>query len=109
VLYSGAHRFEASSILKTLPPVPARRCITDRRRTRRELYIRLETWLARIQWETFGAGNFSEADAVRAVLHFVHHLRTGRPPCPICPQATLELFEKLSRVMWREYHAAGVF
>jgi len=69
---------------------PERRCITDPRRSRRQLYIRLETWLAREAWATFnnlGEREDELAQRLGAEVHYIQHLRKKRPgPCSRCPE-----------------------
>lgn len=56
----------------------APRCITDPARSRRQLYIRLETWLSRFMWEAFRAGRELEAQRLTAEVYYIRHLHKGR-------------------------------
>jgi len=54
-------------------------------RSRRQFYIRLETWLSRFGWEEFGAGHGLAAELILGEVHYIRHLRLKRPPCERCP------------------------
>jgi hypothetical protein len=72
-------------------------CITDPCRSRRRLYVRLETWLARAAWEAYNVPPRRElvASRISAEVHYIQHLRKKRPaPCPACP---LWIRERLER------------
>lgn len=78
--------------------LPPPRCITDRR-SRHSLYIRLETWLARLLWEAVRDDRGLEAELLAAELHYVReHLRKKRRgPCAQCRLEILERFERQAR------------
>jgi hypothetical protein len=86
-------KFEvATTMLETRDPHDSifleRICITDPLRSRRRLYIRLETWLARAAWEAYNVAPRKEllAECLSAEVHYIQHLRKKRPaPCPACP------------------------
>lgn len=79
--------------------LPPPRCITDRSRSRHSLYVRLETWLARLLWEAVRDDRGLEAELLAAELHYVReHLRKKRRgPCAQCRLEILERFERLAR------------
>lgn len=79
---------ERKTHTRRLPSEPV--CITDPRRGRREFFIRLETWLAREVYESLRAGRGLEAELIFQDLHYARHLRTHRPPCPMCRVETIE-------------------
>lgn len=78
------------------PPPPV--CISDPRRSMRQLYLRLETWLSRFWWEAFREGqafvasNATGGDGHKLIeswligteLHYIRHLRRNRRPCEQC-------------------------
>lgn len=78
--------------------LPPPRCITDRR-SRHSLYIRLETWLARLLWEAVRDDRGLEAELLAAELHYIReHLRKKRRgPCAQCRLEILERFERQAR------------
>lgn len=89
-------RFSGVQTDRTDPP---RRCITDRSRSRHSLYIRLETWLARLLWDAVRDDRGLEAELLAAELHYVReHLRKKRRgPCAQCRLEVLERFERIAR------------
>lgn len=91
----GAESVTFRDVRLELPPP---RCITDRSRSRRSLYIRLETWLARLVWEAVAAGRGIEAELIGAELHYIRdHLRKKRRgPCELCRCDMLERFERFA-------------
>lgn len=92
----GAESITIAGVRLELPPP---RCITDPRRSRRELYIRVETWIARFVWESVRAGRGLEAELLAADLHYIRdHLRKKRAgPCETCP---LEIRARLQSWPW---------
>jgi hypothetical protein len=78
-------------------------CITDPRRSRRSIYLRLSVWLSRAMWDAYFFGK-EEVDAyivleqvkrLTGELHYIQHLRRGqRGPCELCSRFTVERFKK---------------
>jgi len=87
-----AREVATTTLFETTREAP-RICITDPRRSHRNLYIRLETWLSRALWDGLGSVDpFGYRAAVWGEMHYIRHLRKKRPPCPACAAWTLRRF-----------------
>jgi hypothetical protein len=76
----------ATTISEAENPIDlSRRCVSDPRRSLRQLHNRLETWIARFAWEAHHERRFLEAELLLEHLHYLIHLRKKkRESCPRC-------------------------